>query len=256
MTEETSDKGTAVPELPMWLRATLEDIEGFDFEAPLADSAATKSRLLFEPYHAAMKEAEARQDGRAARVFCMLAAVTNMQLRPRDKHEPFGPMAVMSNGNRSATPADFRGHVEQLSNMALRAVNPVLRSRLADVTWVLDRKRAAAATAAISSYVEIVNGIKRDEPEEREEHDFGVLRLDVQDYMRRALQIGRAIGWDKPETLAARGLGIELRELAFRRRKAAPIYWFSYLDLDFDLSSSDRVSEELEAHLAGPGRTK
>jgi hypothetical protein len=46
------------------LRATLEDVEGLDFEAPLADSA-TKSRLLFDPYHTAMQGSEARHDGRA-----------------------------------------------------------------------------------------------------------------------------------------------------------------------------------------------
>src|SRR5205814_2165337 len=45
---------------------TLEDIEGFDFEAPLVDSAAPKSHLLFESYHAAMKEAETHGDRRIA----------------------------------------------------------------------------------------------------------------------------------------------------------------------------------------------
>jgi hypothetical protein len=156
---------------------------------------------------------------------------------------------VMTNG-RSPAPADYRGHVEQLASMARRAKHSVLRARLSDLTWLLDRKRADAATAAIGSYFELVDCIRRQEPSDLQPDDPGVLGHDVQEYVRRALQIGRAIGWDKPETLAARKLAVDLRNLALQRQKPGPIYWFSYLDLDFDLSPSAAVSADLEAYLA------
>ena len=141
---------TAQPEDPpqpppvyLWLQATLEEVEAADFEAPIADSTATKVNEIEQLYHAAVKAAEARNDISASRVFSMLAAVTSMFFRPRDIHEPFGPMMVMTNG-RSPAPADYRGHVEQLASMARRAKHSVLRARLSDLTWLLDRKRADA----------------------------------------------------------------------------------------------------------------
>jgi hypothetical protein len=252
MDTSTSSQPDHAPQLPqvyLWLQATLEEVEAVDFEAPIANSPATRAHEIEQLYHAAVKEAEARQDVSAARVFSMLAAVTSMFFRPRDVHEPFGPMMVMTNG-RSPAPSDYRGHVEQLASMARRAKHPVLRARLSDLTWLLDRKQAVAATAAIDSYIELVDRIRRQKLNDLEPEDLGVLGHDVQEYVRRALQIGRAIGWDKPSTLAARKLAVDLRKLALQRRKPGPIYWFSYLDLDFDLSPSAAVSADLEAYLA------
>jgi hypothetical protein len=68
----------------------------------------------------------------------MLAAVTGVQLmRAREPNDPFGAMFVFTDGRRSAVPADFRGPpIEVLAQMAERAKHPVLRARLADVSWL------------------------------------------------------------------------------------------------------------------------
>ena len=96
----------------------------------------------------------------AARVFSMLAAVTGMHLKAQEPNEPFGPMVVWAEGHRSAAPGDFRGEpVEVLAQMAARAKHPVLRARLADVCWLLERKRAQLGMTAISAYVEIVKQV-------------------------------------------------------------------------------------------------
>jgi hypothetical protein len=65
-------------------------------------------------------------------------------------------MVTFADGRRSAVPEDFRGQVETLAYMAERAANPVLRARLSDVCWLLDRKRGKLGSQAIATYAEIV----------------------------------------------------------------------------------------------------
>jgi hypothetical protein len=64
-----------------------------------------------------------------------------MHLKAREREEPFGPL-MSSCDRRTAIPADFRGEpVKLLADMAARSVNPLLKARLADMCWLLDRKR-------------------------------------------------------------------------------------------------------------------
>jgi len=61
-------------------------------------------------------------------------------------------MLAMADGRRSAIPVDFRdGHIDLLADMAMRAANPVLRARLADVAWLLDRRRGKLGGIAITA---------------------------------------------------------------------------------------------------------
>jgi hypothetical protein len=56
------------------------------------------------------------------------------------------------------------------------------------------------------------------------------------------LQIGRSIGWDKAETVAARLLVVQLRKRANGSGMSAPVHWFSRLDLDFGVSDPGEVA--------------
>lgn len=87
----------------------------------------------------------------------MLSAVTGMHFKPEDRHEPFRPFVTFPDGRRSAILADFRGaHAETLCDLASRTKHPVLRARLADIGWTLDRKRGDVGSLALAAYVEIV----------------------------------------------------------------------------------------------------
>jgi hypothetical protein len=44
-------------------------------------------------------------------------------------------------------------------NLAIVVDDPVLRARLADISWLLERKRAALAGVATEAYVEIVKNV-------------------------------------------------------------------------------------------------
>jgi len=178
----------------------------------------------------------------------MLWAVTGMHFRPREVNDPFGAMLVLSGGGRSAIPADFRGPpLNVLSYMAERAKHPVLRARLADVCWLLGRKRSAIAALASEAYVEIVKMVDAGELNFRFDDDYDPLKHDARDLLRRALQIGRAIGPDKPGPASAREMVSTLRARAFEKKLPIPIDWFAHLDLDFEISDAATVGSDVGA---------
>jgi hypothetical protein len=106
---------------------------------------------------------------------------------------------------------------------------------------VLDRKRGKLASAAVSAYADIVRKTDHGALKYRFSTGVGAPQHQACDLLRRALQIGRAIGWDKPETIAARGLVANLRKRAVEKRTLVPIIWFCNLDLDFSVSESPRA---------------
>src|SRR4051794_16101549 len=191
---------------PIWLRASLADLAGLDFESPIRTSKTASSRDLSDLYRAAAQPEggeEALLDTPAVRVFSMLSAVTGMLLRSQQKNEPFSAFVAWSDGRRSSVLSDFRGPpVEVLANIATDADNPVLRARLADVCWVLEPKRSQLALLAIAGYVAIVRKVIADELHFHSDDELkDTLSFEVRDLIRRALHISRAIGWDKPEGL-------------------------------------------------------
>lgn len=222
-----------------WAEATLDDLLHLDFEAPINAFKDGDTHDIATAYRAAI---EPRADGTQAsedsksRIFAMLAGVADMRLLAHEIYNPFQPMAVFSDGRRSAVLSDFKDNVEVLAKMAESATNSLLRARLADVVWLLDRKQGRLAALAIDAYVRSVQLTKED-----------TLLLDGRDYLRRALTIGRAIGWDKPETLSARTLAVELRKRALAEKELAAANALSELDLDFTLSDLVQVACDVES---------
>ena len=242
------------PAIP-WLRATAADLGNLDFEAPIAGSVTASSHELSEQYRRAVQPegGAAPPDTPETRIFTTLAAVTGMYLKAHDREEPFGPAISSADGRRSAIPADFRGTpVDLLAEMAPRAANPVLRARLADVCWLLDRKRGKLGGLAVAAYVEIVEGAESGALKFASANDWGGLEHGALDDLRRALQIGRAIGWEKPEVIRAGDAVARLRERAVEVRAAVPAAWFAGLDLDFRVSDPVAVAGGIEEVLAAP----
>ncbi len=145
-----------------WLEAALEDLIGLDIDSPIASSAAADASELSDHYRNAFQALSSRDEseGPAARIWSILWAITGMYFKPVDLNEPFGPMLVLANGDRSAIPADFREHVDILETMARATSNVVLRTRLCDLTWLLDRKRVWAGVAAITEYADLVRAVE------------------------------------------------------------------------------------------------
>src|ERR1019366_8709908 len=152
---DSNDAGVEQVEAAPWMRASLADLSELDIEAPIAGSVTADTHDLSDQFGAAVRSADAASQPLstpASRVFTMLSSVTGMLLKAAEQNEPFGPMLVLVDGRRSAVLSDFRGeHIERLAAMAMRARNPVLRSRLADVCWTLDRKRGGMGILAVGS---------------------------------------------------------------------------------------------------------
>jgi len=236
---ETGDTVSPVP----WLRATAADVQALDFEAPIKGVTAAEANVLGDHFRAATPA----EDTPSNRVFSTLAAVTGMQFRPEEPQEPFVPLAVFADGRRTAIPSDFFGeHVNLLAEIADRCTNVVLKARLSDVCWLLDRKRGDMGRLAVSTYVELVHQVDSGALKFGYDDETGVLEHAVADYLRRALQIGRAIGWDKAETLAAREAAQEVRGRAVKMRALVPVLWLAELDLDFGLSDPAAVGAEID----------
>lgn len=249
--DETSDKPK--PNKLIWLSATLADAVNVDFEAPIKKAKTADTHELSDIFQKAIRvtdQTPGRPIDASDRVFSMLSAATGMHFTPEHRNEPFSPMAVLSDGRRSPAPEDFRGApLDVLANMAERATNSVLRARLSDLVWLLDRKRGNLGSLALTSYVEVIRNVDDAKLKYRFEDNSNVLTHDTRDYLRRALQIGRTIGWDKSETLAARKLSAELRVRANSKKQPVPIHWFSQLDLDFNVSDPAEVAAGIHAVL-------
>jgi hypothetical protein len=237
--------------LPDWLQATLEDIHSVDIDAPLAGCREANCRVIGDIYHAAASDLKSDNEADRSKclVYHMLAAAMHMHFKPHERHEPFGPILVMD-GRRSAIPSDFRAQVDAFAIAAERTKNPVLKARLADLCWLLDRKKAALGFIALTSYVEIVAGMETRELTHRTLDASGALHHKSRDLLLRALCIGQSLGRDKSETLAAQDAVRRLRNQSLTDGSQVEVLRFAALDLDFGVSEPVEVAAGIETVLA------
>jgi len=228
----------------------LEHVTAEDFaagcEGPIAESRKVYVACHAALYQKAQKEAEAAGDARAERVYRLLAAVTHIHFKPNDKAEPYGPKFVMD-GRRSIIPSDLRGaQSEVFAAVAPAVVNPGLRARLADIAWLNDRKQAAMAQLAISSYCAAVQDVI-DGKAELFFEDRKATSHNGTELLRRACQIANMTGWKEPEASRLKGLIASLGKSAFDERDAGGFLNMGELDADYRITLPQVVAERAEA---------
>jgi hypothetical protein len=256
LTQESSttdeSAGNATPPPPPWTKATLDDLSEFDFEEPVRLSDSADAADLGDIYRKVAGELPTSSETAAFRVYSMLAAIMGMHFKPNEPNEPFGAMVVWADGRRSAIPADFRDAAEVLVEMAKRAEHPVLRARLADLCWQLDRKRGRLGVAAASAYVEIVSKVDADTLKFRfDPEQTGALRHQARDLLKRALFIGRGTGMDKNGPSEAQKLVADLRKRAIDKHLPRSVQMFGRLDLHFGISDAAQVGKDIETLITG-----
>jgi hypothetical protein len=64
------------------------------------------------------------------------------------------------------------------------------------------------------------------------------------------MQLGRILGWDKPQTVSARELATNLRLRATQSLMPIPAHWFNKLDLDYGVSDTSEVAKGIEELIA------
>lgn len=231
-----------------WLKATMSDIENVDdFEKLISKEKHPHCGKFADIYRSASREEENSSESEV-RVWDFLQGICSLHFKPEDVNEPFGPMVVCADGRRSAAASDFKNRVDVLQALATAATNIVLRARLCDIAWLLDRNNSFFGAEAIKSYVGLIKCIVAGDLRFDSDID-GSFHPYTRDYILRALGLARMLGWSKPEALEAQAQLVTLRERAVAAQVPAPVYWFCELDLRMRISDPLVVAAELEATL-------
>jgi len=239
-----AEKQASPNETPKWLEATAEDFQAVDINKPVVEVSSVDTRQLWSAYTEYCKISANEQCEAETRVYAMLAAVCSFHFRPSNYEEPFEPMMRLGD-RRSPAPTDFKGEpAKLLAGNINRISNPAVRARVADTVWLLDRKQAAAAIAALDAYIEVINAVRRGS------HSFlsgaGVHSADTTNHLRRGIYIARSIGWEKEQSLCIRALVSELRAEAAKIQNHRSFQRFAALDLDFRISDPSVIAAEAE----------
>ena len=121
--------------------------------------------------------------------------------------------------------SDFRGDsVAVLSEMAARAEHPVLRARLADVSWLLERKRAQLGKTAISAYVEIIKQVDGGALKFRFDNEPGALKYRSARFAEAGIVDCSCDGADQTAASAPRVIVADLRRRAFEGKLPVPAH--------------------------------
>ena len=229
---------------PPWAQATLADLGEVNFESALDGSSADISELGTQFETAAKQSTDG---GPEARVYTMLASVCGLHFQPDNPNAPFSPLFVFGD-RRSADLSDFRGDsAEVLAKAEAISKNIVLKARLADVVWTLERKRGQLGLDAVGLYLDIVKGIDAGTLKLRFEDNQGALDHYSYELLRRSLQIGKLVGWDKDKVIDARCYVSTLMQRASKEGVAGALLWFGGLDLEFRTSDPQDVATAIES---------
>ena len=238
---------------PSWHGIAVNDLEGFDIEAPIAGSASVDCHELSALYRAAASPGKDDPPAvHACRAFAFVADVLGMHFKPEERYEPFGAMIAWADGRRSAILSDFAPYAEVLARVAGRATNPALKARTADTCWLLDRKRGVMAVTAMDAYVGIVTGVDRRDLKYGLAVVEGILGRDTCAHLRRALFIGLGVGRNKAEVAAVRQLAKDLKGRAAGQGQVQALLWLSDLDLQFGITpNAADLATAMEAAIMG-----
>lgn len=152
MSDTTGEPDETKPSL-----VSLDTLSAVDLEAPIRELQVGEARVLAQGYFTAARLAKAANPSSAeAAVYQLLADICFIQLGPEADGSPW--RSASSFGRRLPLPEDYRGEQAAILSGVVRAVeHPVLRARLADLIWTVDRKAYSwAASVAISAYATCV----------------------------------------------------------------------------------------------------
>jgi hypothetical protein len=132
---------------------TLADFARCNWETAVAEADKKETFSYCIQFNKRLRQAMENGDSVAAAVFTVLFVVTDIELRPENVDEPFGPRFVARSA-RGVLPGDLTD--EQyglLAELAGSVVDSEMRARLCDLVWVVKRNHQLAGKAA-EAYVE------------------------------------------------------------------------------------------------------
>jgi len=183
-----------------WALASLDDADAFDFSLSQATATEASPFTLGSLYKDELSSFSEGQHGSRARVLTMLAAALHMHDRLNLPKDPYGPMLEMGD-RRTAIPTDWKGEsISALERLGERAANPVVRARLCDVAWFLQRSRLQSGHRAAAAYLATARGLCDGTITDTMDGQVpGVWVLSLQKALRRGLQICMQLRPANPE---------------------------------------------------------
>ena len=239
-----------------WERCTPDDLAGIDIEALVQGLKSADPFELADAIFLEELQGNQLRQGQLvrARVFRLVYDLLMMQPNPHDWRTPFGPVMTLS-GCRSPITDDFAVVIDVITAIAERVNHPVLRARLCDVVWVLDRKRWDSGVAALEAYVATVELIRNQGWTFRQTRPCEPFSRQTADLLERALSIGRSLGGEQTEFDAARRITLTLRDEAFTRNDLSAVLWLFRFQLDYELSEDFApIARVIETSLVGSGK--
>lgn len=177
---------------PLMDLATLDDFAHINPAAIMAMSNSLHFHTLEHAFREAAQAAENAGDAAAFRVFNVLAVVCSYHFNP-SRPDTFSPQIIFK-GKRTLIPSDYLGEQhEVLVQIAEQIDHPLLRARIADSCWYVNRKLHAVAALAASSYLNAVELFFKRELLDQYESDFAV-PFKVVDLIDRAFAIYASAG--------------------------------------------------------------
>lgn len=147
---------------PADLAVSLEDLRTSGWKFAVTGVARESYSSMGQGLATASQKAVEAGQPQHGKVLRLLADACSMMLEPSSSNQPFRPFAVFGD-RRSAIPEDFaESDLELFAAFAPEVDEPRLRSRLADLCWLLMKpRRLDMALLAVDAYREI--GLDRDE---------------------------------------------------------------------------------------------
>lgn len=172
--------------------ATLDDFAHLNLASIMEMSNSLHFHKLEHTFREAAQAAESAGDAAAFRAFNVLAVVCSYHFNP-SRPDTFSPQIVLK-GKRTFIPSDYLGEQQGvLVQIAEQIDHPLLRARIADSCWYVNRKLYALAALASSSYLNAVELFFRRELLDQYESNFAV-PYKVVDLIERAFSIYASAG--------------------------------------------------------------
>lgn len=208
MSNKDEDKKKSLMDL-----ATLDDFAHISPSSIMAMSNSLHFHTLEQAFREAAQTAENAGDAAAFRAFNVLAVVCSYHFNP-SRPDTFSPQIIFK-GKRTLIPSDYLGEQQGiLVQIAEQIDHPLLRARIADICWYVNRRLHAVAALAASSYLNAVELFFKRELLDQYESDFAV-PFKVVDLIDRAFAIYALTGKRKEIPDSAK----EVLKLAYETAK-------------------------------------
>ncbi|MEG0324833.1 MAG: hypothetical protein RR619_12610, partial [Raoultibacter sp.] len=224
--------------------ATLDDFAHINPSSILTMSNSLHFHTLERTFQEAAQVAKASGDDAAVRAYSVLAVICSYHFNP-DRPDTFTPQLIMD-GQRTLIPSDFlREQQEILVEIVERFDHPLLRARIADSCWYINRKLHRLAMLSAESYLLAIQAFFNKELLHQYESDFKVPSK-VTELIERAFSIYASIGKRNDIPQIAKDTLSLAHEIAKENSNLIAFYELSILSQSHRLLEWNVIASEAE----------